>query len=385
MIIDCDSHVLEPPDLWLERLEPEFRDRAIRVEPGADGAEALVIADQVVLPRGLAGLGGVDRDRRELFQGTLSYLDGCPPASYDPDARLALLDDWGLDGCVSFPTIGILPTPTDDLPLISAYCRAYNGWQQEFAAAAGGRVAAIATVNWRDVDTAAAELDRCLASGFRGLFVPPETVDGRRPSDPHFDPIWARLAEADLPGCLHVIVRFSGSAAPFSGWTQALPGPGPVFSFGLGAPGQIMPALAAAIVDGLFDRFPTLKMVSVEAGCGWAAFLMDRLDEKHAVLGGLAPTPLQLKPGDYVRRNCYFVAEPEERTIDAMLDLVGERNILWGSDYPHVDSTLEAPAQIRRSVAELTAARRAAVLGENAARVFNFRPGADGIPATMSP
>lgn len=384
MIIDCDSHVLEPPVLWLERLEPEFRDRAIRIERGPDGVESLVIANEVVLARGLAGLGGVEHDRGTLFDGRLSYLDGCPPASYDPDARLALLDTWKVDGCVSFPTIGILPTPTDDLPLISAYCRAYNGWQKEFAGAAGGRVAAIASVNWRDVESAAAELDRCLAAGFRGLFVPPETVDGRRPSDPHFDPIWARLAEADLPGCLHVIVRFSGSAMPFAGWTRGEPAPGPVFGFGLGAPGQIMPALAAMIVDGLFDRFPALKIVSVEAGCGWAAFFMDRLDEKHAVLGGLAPTPLALRPGDYVRRNCYFVAEPEERTIEAMLDLVGERNILWGSDYPHIDSTLEAPDQIRRSVAALPAARRDAVLGDNASRVFNFHPVRNDLPATIS-
>lgn len=376
MIIDCDSHVLEPANLWHDYLEPQFRDRAIRVEPNADGGESLLIANQVVLGGGLAGLGGVEHVRSELFSGNLGYADGCPKASYDPAARLVLLDEWGVDGCISFPTIGILPFPTDDMALISAYCRAYNTWQSEFSAAARGRVASIATVNWRDVDSAVKELDRCLKLGCRGLFVPPETIDGIRPGDPHFDPLWARLAEANVPGCLHVIVRFSGSAMPFAEWSRGTtPSPGPVFGFGLGAPGQIMPALASMIVDGLFDRFPKLKIACVEAGCGWAAFLMDRLDEKQAALSSLVSRPLRHKPSEYVSRNCYFVAEPEERTINAMLDLVGEDNILWGSDYPHIDSTLEAPAQIRASLASLSATRRAAVLGGNAAKLFHFYPG----------
>ena len=114
-------------------------------------------------------------------------------------------------------------------------------------------------------------------------------------------------------------------------------------AFGMGATGQLIPAMASLVTDLLFERFPKLKMVSVEAGCGYAAYLMDRLDEKHDILRAMLPTPMPLKPSDYIRRNCWFVAEPEERTIGAMLDLVGEDKILWGSDYPHVDSTLAAP------------------------------------------
>jgi len=86
----------------------------------------------------------------------------------------------------------------------------------------------------------------------------------------------------------------------------------------------------------------------------------------------MLPAPMKLKPSDYIRRNCWFVAEPEERTIGAMLDLVGEDKILWGSDYPHVDSTLAAPNLIRRSIAGLSPTRQAAVLGENARRVFGL-------------
>jgi len=99
---------------------------------------------------------------------------------------------------------------------------------------------------------------------------------------------------------------------------------------------------------------------------------MDRLDEKFNFFGSLAETPPQMKPGDYIRRNCYFVAEPEEHTIDAMLTLVGEDGIRWCFDYPHVDSTLDAPTLIRRSLKHLTPRRLTAVLGENAVKLFGL-------------
>jgi predicted TIM-barrel fold metal-dependent hydrolase len=370
LVVDCDSHVMEPADLWSTYLEPKYRDRAIRIER-RDGMEHLVIGGETVLAGMLAGLGGAHQDRRALFTPGMSYADGCEPASYDPAARARLLDAWKVDVGVLFPTIGILPFPVADVELSSAYCRAYNRWQREFHEGAMGRVAPIATVNWHDVEGAAKELEACLKAGFKGLFVPPEIVDGRRPGDPHFDPIWRLCEDAGVPGCLHVIVRFNASGGGlFANWHASRPGP--VFTFGLGATGQLMPAMASLVTDLLFERFPRLKVVSVEAGCGYAAYLMDRLDEKADVLAALAPAGMALKPSDYVRRNCYFVAEPAERTIGAMLDLVGEANILWGSDYPHIDSTLAAPDLIRESVAGLSPARQAAVLGENARKVFNL-------------
>ncbi len=368
LVVDADSHVMEPADLWLRYLEPEFRDRAIRIETEG-GIERLVIGEQVVLQGVLAGLGGAHQDRTRLFSGELRYTDGCPPASYDPAERARLLDEWGVDAGVIFPTVGILPFPTDDLALASAYCRAYNRWQHEFARAIPGRAVPIAALNLHDLDGAVRELDWCLAHGFRGVFLPPELVGPYRPGSPHFDPLWARCAEAGAPLCLHVIVRFGGAAVPFASWMQSAPGM--VFTFGLGGTGQIIPAVASMVMDGVFDRLPALKLLAVEAGCGWAAYLMDRLDEKHVHFEKLVPK-LELRPSEYFRRNCWFVAEPEERTIGAMLELVGEDRILWGSDYPHVDSSLDAAKQIRASVAHLSEARRNAVLGGNAAALFGL-------------
>jgi predicted TIM-barrel fold metal-dependent hydrolase len=366
LVVDCDSHVMEPADLWKTHLEPKYRDRAIRIEK-RDGVEHLIIGEVSVLSGVLAGLGGAHLDRLTAFSGALTYEDGCEPASYDPHARAALLDSWGVDCGILFPTIGILPFPTEDQDLANAYCRAYNRWQLEFFQAEPKRVAPIACVNWHDVPAAASELEHCLKAGFRGLFVPPEVIGDVRPGQEHFDPLWRQIEEAGVPGCLHVVVRFNGQGA-FGTWGATRPGS--TFSFAMGATSQLIPCLTSMVTDRVFERFPKLKVVCVEAGCGWAAYLMDRMDEKYALVGQGARMPM--KPSDYIRRNVWFVAEPEERTIGAMLDLVGEDKILWGSDYPHIDSTLEAPNLIRGSIAALSPERQAAVLGGNAAKVFGL-------------
>jgi uncharacterized protein len=367
LVIDADSHVLEPPDLWETRLDPKYRDRGVRIFV-RDGVEHLEIAGNIVLSGTLAGLGGVHVDRWRLFDGSMRYVDGCPPASYDASARVALYDEWGVDAGLVFPTIGILPFETDDMGLLNAMMTAYNRWQRDFASGAPGRILPVATLNLRDVAGAEAELERCLDAGFKAVFLPPEPIDGVPPGDPRFDRLWARCAEAGVPVCFHVVVRFGG-AGILSDWMAA--GAGMLFGFSLGATAQVIPAVTYMAVSGVFDRIPDLKVLCVEAGCGWAPYLMDRLDEKHAALGSLFPATKE-RPSDYLRRNVWYVAEPEERTIGSVLDLVGEDRVLWGSDFPHIDSTLDAPQLIRGAVAELSAERQAAVLGGNAAALFGL-------------
>jgi len=370
-VFDADSHVLEPPDLWENYLEPEFRHRAIRVVRNSEGVEQLIADGEVLLRDSLAALGGVELQREGLFdpKSTLSYLDGAPPASmFGPD-RLRLYRDWGLSAGLMLPTIGIL-WDKDDVPLANAYCRAYNDWLYDFQAADRKRLVIAAHLNLRDIDGAVKELDLRLKQGFKGVFLPPERVDGKGFAHPHFAPLWARIEEAGVPLLTHVIVRTRRIVTGFAGDWYDRPA-NTTFTFALGATSQVMPALMAMVVDGLFDKFPRLKVLAIEAGCGWAAYAMDRLDEKYQHFKYASPLKLQ-KPSDYFRRNLWFVAEPGERTIGAMLELVGEDRILWGSDYPHVDSHLDAAKQIRAAVSHLPQDQQRAVLGENARRLFQI-------------
>src|SRR6202050_3697210 len=97
IVIDCDSHVMEPPDLWENYLEPKFRDRAIRiVKDPADGIEVLMVDKQPLLKGVLAGLGGANQPRQELFvPGRLRFLGGCPAPCYLHGARGEAVEVWG--------------------------------------------------------------------------------------------------------------------------------------------------------------------------------------------------------------------------------------------------------------------------------------------------
>ena len=293
LIIDGDSHVLEPPDLWDEYLEQEFRPRAIRITrsiplrdgetrgirplPGRSGAQApgealadlpemalelkarmaadehLVIDRQIVMSGGLSGLGGAETNRADLPY--MTYLESAPPASFDTAERIKMFDTRGMHGGVVFPTIGIL-WDSDDPVLADAYARAYNRWCHDFVGEHPHRIYPMAHIALHDPDRALAELRRCLKLGFRGVFLPPEPVLGRSPADPVFDPIWHEMEDAGIPLCLHVIVRFNRIVENASRFSSLLIEPSRTFGFGMGATFQIIPAMASLIMTGFFDRFP---------------------------------------------------------------------------------------------------------------------------------
>jgi len=372
-IVDMDSHVMEPADLWDNYLESKYLNRSISIKLNNDGLEELIVDNQVLLTGRLAVLGGVDHDALDLFaRPEVPYIEGCPPASYDTAARVELLDSWGVDAGVVFPTIGILWDKAEDPELAMAYARAYNNWQWDFASPAKDRILPIAHIPLYDIDLALTELQRCLKLGFKGMFLAPEPVNGKRPSHPDFDPLWREMVEADLPVCVHLIVRFNRpvNLAATQWWDPSSEPMNTVFSFGLGGSMQLIPATAALVCDGLFDRFPKLKVTMVESGAGYAAYLMDRLDEKYARFGGAVN--LKRKPSEYIRENIWFVMDPSERSIDAQCDLVGENQFLWGSDYPHIDSHANAMQEVHTALAPMSEDRRNKVLGGNAAKLFGL-------------
>ena len=295
-VVDMDSHVMEPPDLWLNYIEPEYRDRAIMVRTNDEGVEELVVDNKPILSGRLAGLGGAEHDAVAAFTDpNITYMDGCPKASYDTQARVELLNDWGVDMGVVFPTIGILWDKPEDPALAMAYARAYNNWQWDFASPALDRILPVAQIPLYDVDLALEELRRCIKMGFKGMFLAPEPVLGKRPSHPDFDPLWQELVEADLPICIHLIVRFDRvvNLSATNWWDPAVERMDTVFSFALGGTMQLIPATAALICDGLFDRFPKLKVAIVESGAGYASYLMDRLDEKYDRFHGVSTAQAQ--------------------------------------------------------------------------------------------
>ena len=140
-----------------------------------------------------------------------------------------------------------------------------------------------------------------------------------------------------------VIVPTLGSDRPFN----------PLVLHAVSHSFEEMLAFAQLIAFGVLERHPTLRVVFLESGGGWAPFWVERLDEQAETFGGFCPE-MRLRPSEYFARQCWISYEVDEPTLPALLPFIGEERIVWGSDYPHHDATFPGAVDaLERTIAPL--------------------------------
>jgi len=372
-VIDGDGHVLEPPALWQQYLEAKYKDRAIRMEKDQAGVEYLVIDGRPSAR--LRGLGpavaGNGQDYEKLCKaGNFGYFDG-PKGAYEPHARLRHMDEQGIDAAVLFPSLGLAwETEVDDTELAAAYARAYNNWILDFASVDPRRLIPMALITLKDIDEAVKEVKRVAKLGAKGAFMRAAPINQVPWWDRGYDPFWAVLEETGLPIGIHVAVNeyFLGHqwklAESVMSVTSAL-------HFYRQTCIQFdVQAAFASLCLGVFDRFPKLKVLLLETGCGWIAHFLERLDAKYKFLGW--KTDMKQKPSEYFRRQCWISFDPDETTIPAMVERCGPERFLWASDFPHFDASPEPVKETKEAVASLPASIQQKILGDNAAEAYQL-------------
>lgn len=378
LLVDADSHVLEPPDLWSRYVEPRFRDRAVRVVRADAGHDVLLVDGKpakLTTPEMLGDFGGMGRTLDEQANAALSgrYADNAPAAATDPRARIAQLDREGVAATVLYPSLGLQwPAETADAAYVHANLVAYDRWLEDFCADSNGRLIAVAHLALGDPHDAAKELRRAVANGARGGVLLPYTHDGKPHGHPDHDPLFAAACDLGVPLGIHTGVdpvtrdlyrRYDGLT-----WPDAIPQG--IWFLQLMFSQAVQQAFSTFFLHGTFDRFPELKLVVLEAGAGWLGFWMDRMDAMFA--GALRLTmPLRDLPSTYVRRNVWISADPDERALAAIVPYVGADRFVWASDYPHSDHTggyIEHVLAMARLLPDESARR--ALLGANAAALY---------------
>ena len=387
-VVDVDGHIMEPPDLWENYLEDRYKDRAIRIRHNEEGLEYIDLAGRRLrtIPSGILGaMAGIDLEDRSqlLIPGKYTYLDACPPASYDPHERIKLMDEEGIDVAVLYPTIGICwegaagldDDPEMGPPLAAAYCRAYNNWLLDFCKPYPDRLIPVAHISILDVEEAVNEMRRTAKLGARGFFVRSDLVNGRNLAHPNFDPIWAEAQDMGLPVTPHTVAH---EKMPLDEWYDSLnwnPGGGFLnpeghhfFQTYLMLSVQL--AFTAVMTAGVFERFPRLKYLVLESGAGWVPHWLERLDSKLEMCGEFSP--LKEKPSTYFQRQCWVAADPDEKSLPLMAQLLGEDKLLWASDFPHIDAHYGPVRELRENINTLSEDAQRKILGENASRVYGL-------------
>ncbi len=375
--IDADGHILEPADLWETYLEPKYRDRALRLRTNSDGMEIMEIDGKQSwvgypgFPGQLGGMGKEDIDPHP----EQTYLRGAPFGSMDPKERVARLDKEGLAKAVLYPTLSLLLSEIKDPELAAAHCRAYNRWIVEFCSESGGRLIPIAQVTLDDdPHEAANELERAVKAGAKGGFFLPVTWKRKAPGHPHFDPLWAKAQELNVPLGMHptadppeldVHKKFSDLAPgdqdgfTFTWYLDVLASQGMIQSF-------------VSLFDyGLFDRFPEVKTVVLESQAGWAGHILDRMDAVwRGPLG--KTTSMKESPRTYFERQCWISADPDEKTVGSVISAVGTDRFFWASDFPHPDHIPHYIEALGELVAPLPEESQRQILWENVSRAYNL-------------
>ena len=357
-LISADNHVFEPPTLWQERLPSEYRERGPRVVQEGDWT---VMAVEGMPSRKLSrvdagGERGSDRMARSARQEVLARSGGA-----DADRRLA---DMALDGVVAeviYPTLGLFIDLVPDPGLALACARVYNDWLADAFLHRPDVFVPAAVVPVRDVASAAGELERVAALGFRTAMIATTPPEGTRYNQVLFDPLWRVAAETNMPLALHT----GTGAIP-----NAEKGPGgAVINY---AKVGLLSAetLCYVAASGVLERWPDLHLVFVETGAGWLAYCCERMDEAFEEHEQWVNPKLELRPSEYVKRQCHATLGADRAPLLAR-EVTGIEPLMWASDYPHPEGTFpHSQDTVARIFAGLSEVEVQAVVFDNAARLY---------------
>jgi len=367
LILSSDSHVFEPADLWTTRIDAAFRHRAPRIVR-IEGADEIVIeADQVLSGIGLISNAGARFEAPETISGR-GRLEDVHRGGWDPEQHLADMRLDGVAGEVLYPSQGLFYFRIADPALMSAIFRAYNDWLAEFCRTDPARLKGIAMVNLDDVGDGIKELERAARLGLAGAMITEYPLEDRRYDRPEYEPFWSAAEGLGMPLSLHTATRRQGKIRGAGAKTLR--------DASSRATKAFYPALSMCdmIFSGVFERHPRLTLAIVEFELAWAPHLLDTMDytyrERHEE--AIHRFKNGMRPSDFFHAN--VVLSFQEDAIGIRLrDVIGVDNMMWGSDYPHSESTFP---QSRKILAEILAgvpeAEQARIVGGTTARVYGF-------------
>ncbi len=360
-IFSADSHTIEPADLWLERLDRNFRDRAPRVVSGYEGRQGSYFVAEGLAPFPIGGAFAAGKDPRDLGKNQVAGYEDARPSGWDPVERIKDQEVDGVEGEVLYTTLGMFLFHLQDLELQWACFRAYNDWVAEFCSYNPRRLVGLGLIAMGDLGAAVAELERIARKGLRGAMIPASPPGERPYSDPCFDRFWAAAQDLHMPVSLHIL----------TGKKNIQLGRGRVASY-MSIVHEIQNTLTDLIYGGVVERFHRLKLVSAENDIGWIAHYLDRLDYCYRALRFVDPTPLKMPPSEYFRRQVYATFM-DDRAGVLTHELVGSGSLMWASDFPHRASTWPHSREVvEKNFAGVSEEAKRKMVGENVKRLYGL-------------
>jgi predicted TIM-barrel fold metal-dependent hydrolase len=375
-IISADSHMLEPADLWVSRVDNRFKEQAPRVV-ATEGRLGVCLTAPGLRPFPVSGLSAAGRSGEELKKYFGSGYDAIRPSGWDPVERIKDQDIDGVEAEVLYTSLGMPLFGLQDRELQRDCFRVYNDWLAEFCSHNPKRLVGIALIALDDIDAAVKEMHRCRKMGLRGAMIWGFAPEGRPYSSRIYDPFWAAAADLDMPISLHVIT--AAGKSPVGRATKDIaesekdqPGISTV-GYYLFMTADVQQSLFTIVMSGVLERYPKLKLVSAENDTGWLPHFMYRLDhayDKYGVMSGLHQ--FELKPSEYLRRQLWATFQ-DDPVGPATYQFFGADKYMWASDFPHTDSTWPRSREvIKADFAGVPEEVTRKIVCDNAARLYGI-------------
>jgi len=357
--ISADSHALEGPEVF-EGLPERFGDDAPRIVHKEGEGDFITIPNnpkrtrnvavmalagtrldyKTPLPREHAskpGAGSInDPEIQAYFTGGYAAMR---PGLTDGARRPEDQDIDGVSAEILYPGwFAMFSLP--DLDLLVALQQNYNNWMHNQQVASKGRLVGLAALPVQRPDAAIAELERVIKLGFKGVVLPSNAPKGRRYFDEEYEPMWALLEEAGIPVGFHVACW---SHVPE--WQKAMAQRDSIVQYA-GSPTLIHDTMVELMVRGVCARHPNLKFVLAEFNAGWVAHWLDKVQQGWG--RDFAGNPASTPPVDVLEiwKRQFFATIEDDTAALQTREMIGEETLLWGSDYPHTDSTWPCSTQV---------------------------------------
>ncbi|GHH65872.1 amidohydrolase [Streptosporangium violaceochromogenes] len=367
VIISADDHLIEPPDMFKDRLPAKYAEFAPKVAETEAGHQVWRYGGATYPCAGLDVGAGLPREQWTLDPVRFEQMR---PGCHDIDARVEDMDRAGIWAALCFPGMlageaGMVFAKTRDQELGLAVLRAWNDWHVDvWAGTYPERIIALQLPWLTDPDIAAKEIRDNANRGFKAVLFPEFPTRMRLPSihGHHWDPFFQACEETGTVVCLH-----TGSGS----WTPVPSTDTPIEAITTLMPASAMFACADWLWSGVPLRFPALRILIVEGGVGWLPMLAERADYAldHPVAGE-ASWEGGLKPSEVLRRN-FFFGTLNDHALSGVRFAVGLEHVLLESGYPHSDSTWpDTQRAVATNLGNLPPADIARVAYGNAARLF---------------
>jgi predicted TIM-barrel fold metal-dependent hydrolase len=367
--ISADSHIVEPPNCYVDFIDPKYRDTAPRIVKREDGADIYVIEGM----RKTAPIGFIDGAGRTVAErakrAQAMTFDETRAGGWNGKARAADMDRDGIAAEIIYSSLGMGICTHRDMDYKDACMKAYNRWLQTFCADQPDRLFGLAMTAVRDVDSAIEDFRTAKETGMVGMMMP--GMPGYEDYDhPDYDALWECAVDLDLPICFHILTSRGGSiyderrGHPMNGFLAIIR--------------AVQDVVGLMVLGGAFERFPKLKLVCAEGDAGWMPHYRYRMDHaafnaaEDGIIKGLSKLP-----SEYLKSNVWTTFQDDWTAFQSVqAGMMDAKQLLWANDFPHTDSTWPLSQELLADHASgLTEQQRQMIMRDNVAGVFNLPAG----------